>query len=406
MPTYDQSTAYVLKMYPRFSETFVVSEILAREAAGERIEIFSLRPPNDPRFHPELARVLAGVTYIDRPQKTVDLWEELRYAQASGLGGAIRRCLPELIAAEPDDAAQAVALAVELRSRSIRHLHAHFASAPTSVARLASRLSGVPFSFTAHAVDIFHESVSMQDLGRKLDQAHHAVTISAFNLDFLRRRFPSSSSRLHLVRNGLELDRFPYRDPQPAGRPVRVVGVGRLVAKKGFHDLLLAVGILDARGFPVELGIAGTGAMGEELQGAIDVLRLGRTVRLLGPKTQDQVRELLCSADVFVAPSIVGPDGNADGMPTVLLEAMALGVPCIGTAVTGIPEVLRHRETGILIRPGTPAALAAAICQLSSPLANRVGMARAARNLIEREYDSRRQAEELRALSLAERRAA
>jgi glycosyltransferase involved in cell wall biosynthesis len=392
-------------MYPRFSETFVVSEILAREAAGERIEIFSLRPPNDPRFHPELARVQAPVTYIGRPQKTADLWEDLRYAEAAGLGAAIRRCLPDLIAAEPDDAAQAIALAVELRQRNLRHLHAHFASAATSVARLASRLSGVPFSFTAHAVDIFHESVSMEDLHRKLDQAHHAVTISAFNLDFLRRRFPAASSRLHLVRNGLELARFPYCDPQPLGMRVRVVGIGRLVAKKGFHDLLLAAGILEAQGFPVELGIAGSGVMAEELQGTIDGLRLSG-VRLLGPKTQDQVRELLRAADVFVAPSIVGPDGNADGMPTVLLEAMALGVPCIGTAVTGIPEVLRNRETGILTRPGAPAALANAICQLCNPLANRVGMARSARNLIEREYDSRRQAEELRMLSLPGRRAA
>ncbi|HEY8294251.1 MAG TPA: glycosyltransferase family 4 protein [Micrococcaceae bacterium] len=393
-------------MYPRFSETFVVSEILAREAAGERIEIFSLRPSNDQRFHPELARVQAPVTYIDRPQKTVDLWDGLRTAEAAGLGAAISRCFSDLVEAPPDDAVQAVGLALELRRRNIRHLHAHFASVATTVARLASRLSGVPFSFTAHAVDIFHESVSLDDLRTKLEQAHHAVTISNFNVNYLRRRFPAASGRLHLVRNGLELSRFEYRDPRPVNGTVRVVGIGRLVEKKGFRDLLLAARTLQSRGIPVDLDIAGTGILAEELQEAIDRLELSGHTRLLGPKTQDQVKELLRSADVFAAPSIVGPDGNADGMPTVLLEAMALGVPCIGTAVTGIPEVLRNRRTGILVRPGSPEALAEAICEISGRHVNRVAMARSARSLMEREYDSRRQAEELRALSMTERKAA
>ncbi|MDQ6751960.1 MAG: glycosyltransferase family 4 protein [Actinomycetota bacterium] len=393
-------------MYPRFSETFVVSEILAREAAGERIEIFSLRPSNDQRFHPELARVQAPVTYVDRLQKTSDLWESLRTAEAAGLGGAICRCFPDLVQAQPDDAVQAVGLALELRQRNIRHLHAHFASVATSVARLASRLSGVPFSFTAHAVDIFHESVSPDDLRTKLEQAHHAVTISTFNVNYLRGRFPAASGRLHLVRNGLELSRFEYRDPRPVNGTVRVVGIGRLVEKKGFHDLLLAARTLESRGIPVDLSIAGTGILAEELQKAIDRLGLSGHARLLGPRTQDQVKELLRSADVFAAPSVVGPDGNADGLPTVLLEAMALGVPCIGTAVTGIPEVLRNRRTGILARPGSPEALAEAICEISGRHVNRVAMARSARSLIEREYDSRRQAEELRALSMAERKAA
>jgi glycosyltransferase involved in cell wall biosynthesis len=402
----EPGTAYVLKVYPRFSETFIVSEILAREAAGDRIEIFSLRPTTDARFHPELARVQAPVTYIDRPIKTVALWESLQTAVAAGLTPALGRNLGDLAAATADDAVQAINLATVLLGRNIRHMHVHFASGATTVARLASALTGIPFSFTAHAVDIFHESVRDEDLQLKLQQAHHAVTISRFNLRYLRRRFPAATSRLHLVRNGLELERFPYRDPRPLETPLRLAAVGRLVEKKGFQHLLPAAAELLDQGVKLELRIAGTGIMAEELEASINQLRLQDNVRLLGPQTQDQIHELLDSADVFVAPCVVGADGNADGMPTVLLEAMATGVPCVSTSVTGIPEAIRNGSTGLLVRPGNPHALARAVHTLASPGTDRVGLARNARALIEEDYDVRRQAGLLRALSRPERQVA
>lgn len=402
----EPGTAYVLKMYPRFSETFIVSEILAREAAGDRLEIFSLLPSNDSRFHSELARVRAPVTYIDRPLKTADLWECFHAAEAAGLTGALGRNFAQLAAAAPDDAVRAINLAVALQHRNIRHMHVHFASGATSVARLASAITGIPYSFTAHAVDIFHESVSGEDLKIKLEQAHHAVTISHFKLRYLRGRFPAATGRLHLVRNGLDLDRFPYRDPHPLGPVVRIAAVGRLVEKKGFQYLLPAAAELLEAGFRLDLRVAGTGALAEELEDTIERLGLGGQVRLIGAQTQDQVQELLESSDIFVAPCVVAADGNADGMPTVLLEAMATGVPCISTAVTGIPEVVRNGSTGILARPGNSHVLARAIQQLSAPGTDRVSLTRNARALIEQDFDVRRQAELLRSLSLAVRRAA
>lgn len=402
----EPATAYVLKMYPRFSETFIVSEILAREAVGDRIEIFSLRQPNDARFHPELARVKAPVTYIDRPDRTSELWESFRLAEAAGLSGALARNFAELAAAEPDDAVQAINLATALRHRNIRHIHVHFATLATSVARLTSAITGIPFSFTAHAVDIFKDSVRSEDLRIKLEQSHHSVTISRFNFRYLRQRFPAATSRLHLVRNGLELGRFPYRDPNPIGATVRVAAVGRLVEKKGFQHLLPAAAELVEQGFHVDMRIAGTGVLAEEFQNTIERLRLTDHVRLIGPQTQDQIHELLRSSDVFIAPCVVGADGNADGMPTVLLEAMAAGVPCIGTAVTGIPEVIRDGRTGILAKPGNPRVLAKAIQRISDPCTDRIGLARNARALIEQDYDSRRQAEVLRSLALTESKVA
>ncbi|MBT2551634.1 glycosyltransferase [Arthrobacter sp. ISL-5] len=401
----EPATAYILKMYPRFSETFIVSEILAREAAGDRIEIFSLRPPNDPRFHPELARVKAPVTYIARPKSAEGVWETFRAAEAADLAPAVSRVFAELATTGPNDALQAINLAVALQNRDIRHLHVHFASTPTSVARLASAITGIPYSFTAHAVDIFVDTDD-GDLRTKFAQAHHAVTISAYNLRFLRRRFPDVTSRLHLVRNGLDLDRFPYRDPRPLGATVRVAAVGRLVEKKGFQHLMPAAAELVAQGVPLDLRIAGTGVLAAELQSAVEQLGLADHVRLLGPQTQDQVHELLQSCDVFVAPCVVAADGNADGMPTVLLEAMATGAPCVSTAVTGIPEVVHNGRTGILTTPGDPHLLAQAIRRMSAPSTDRVSLARNARALIERDYDVRQQAETLRALSLEARKVA
>lgn len=402
----EPGTAYVLKMYPRFSETFIVSEILAREAAGDRIEIFSLRPTSDSRFHSELARVQAPVTYLDRPIKTVALWDYLQTAAAAGLTPDVARNLDALTAASADDAIQAILLATALRQRNIRHMHVHFASGATSVARLASAITGIPYSFTAHAVDIFHDSVNADDLRVKLEQAHHAVTISRFNLRYLRRRFPSSTSRLHLVRNGLELDRFPYRDPRPIGTTLRIAAIGRLVEKKGFQYLLPAAAELIDRGVKLELRIAGTGILAGELDAMIDQLGIGSKVRLLGAQTQDQIHDLLDSADALVAPCVVGADGNADGMPTVLLEAMAAGVPCVSTSVTGIPEAIRNGSTGMLVRPGNPHSLARAIKTLASPGTDRVALARNARALVESDYDVRRQVELLRSLSRPERQVA
>lgn len=402
----EPGTAYVLKMYPRFSETFIVSEILAREAAGDRIEIFSLRPTSDSRFHSELARVQAPVTYLDRPIKTVALWDYLQTAAAAGLTPDVARNLDALTAASADDAIQAILLATALRQRNIRHMHVHFASGATSVARLASAITGIPYSFTAHAVDIFHDSVNADDLRVKLEQAHHAVTISRFNLRYLRRRFPASTSRLHLVRNGLELDRFPYRDPRPIGTTLRVAAIGRLVEKKGFQYLLPAAAELIDQGLKLELRIAGTGILAGELDAMIDQLGIGSQVRLLGAQTQDQIHDLLDSADALVAPCVVGADGNADGMPTVLLEAMAAGVPCVSTSVTGIPEAIRNGSTGMLVRPGNPHSLARAIKTLASPGTDRVALARNARALVESDYDVRRQVELLRSLSRPERQVA
>ena len=400
-------TGYVLKMYPRFSETFIVSEILAREADGERFAIFSLRPPVDPRFHPELARVAAPVRYIDRPAKPTALWSALRDAvtRHPALADGLSRALPQLLAADVDDAVQSVILAGAALDAGVTHLHAHFASMATTVARLTSLLTGIPYSFTAHAKDLFHDGVDPDDIAVKLRDAHHAVTVSDYNLGYLTRHHPDSVQRLHRVYNGLELDRFPFRAAVPAASaagstaPLRIVAVGRLVEKKGFALLVDAVGRLRDSGVTVDLDLVGDGELHADLAAQIIHLDLQARVRLLGSLPQNEVRAVLTAADVFVAPCVVAADGNADGLPTVILEAMALGVPCVASDVTGIPEVVRDGDTGLLCRAGSVDDLVQAILTLADSQFDTHGMTRRARALVEELFDSARQARRLRALS-------
>lgn len=387
---------YVAKVYPRFSETFIVSEILAREAGGEEIEIVSLHRPREGRFHGTLAAVRAPVTYLD--DRTVPesrlLWSQLRALAAraplaADLGG--------LLDDEVRDAASAVELAVLARDHGLTHLHAHFGTSAATVARRAARLAGITWSFTAHAKDIFHESVDPEDLRGKLRDAHHVVTVSDFNLAWLRERFGADAARVVRVYNGLPLADFPFRAP-PETPATDVLAVGRLVPKKGFDILLRACAIARDRGRPLRCRIVGGGEEEVRLRALHAELGLGGSVTLTGPLPQERVREELAAAGILAAPCVVAADGNADGLPTVILEALAAGTAVVATDVTGIPEAVRDGETGVIVAQDDPVALADALIALADDPDRRRAYARAGRALVERSFDSLRQAAELRAL--------
>jgi glycosyltransferase involved in cell wall biosynthesis len=385
----------VLKRYPRYSETFVVNEILAHEAAGVQIDIFSLRPPNDDHFQDSIAQVRAPVTYLPSyGLKAADFWKAIQ--DANGLLPGVCTGLEAARGEDVRDVHQALMLAREVKLRGITHLHAHFASVATSVARLAAHFAGVPYTFTAHAKDIFHESVSKDDLRRKLEDAAGVVTVSRYNVDFLGEISGPARSKIARIYNGLHLDQFPYRSPQE--RAPLVVGVGRLVEKKGFCDLVYACALLARKGVDFRCLIIGTGDEEARLREQIERLGLGDTVELIGPKPQFEVKQYVSSAAVFAAPCVVGSDGNRDGLPTVLLEAMALGTPCVSTDVTGIPEVLRDGKTGLMVPQHNPAKLAEAIERLLHDSQLRVNIARSARRLIEDEFSIDRNSVRIRAL--------
>jgi colanic acid/amylovoran biosynthesis glycosyltransferase len=389
---------YVVKMYPRFSETFIVTEMLELEARGVDLEIFSLRLPTDGRFHPDLAAVRARVTYLQpNPLKADGLWQALS-AYLTEIGPIPDALLADLAGNDPRDAAQALDLARAVRACGITHLHAHFGSVATTVARLAAALAGIGYSFTTHAKDIFHKDVDQADLSRKLADANAVITVSDFNLAHLRAHHGEAASKVVRLHNGIALDRFPFTDPEDADAatgtedvPV-IISVGRLVEKKGLDTLIDAAALLRDRGVPMRVEIIGTGGLAQELADRIVSQDLSGRVLLRGPMPQDRVREQVRDATVFAAPCRIGTDGNRDGLPTVLLEAMALGTVCVSTPVTGIPEAIRDGETGRLVPSDDPAALADALEALLADPALRASYARAARARIEEAFDARRQA--------------
>jgi len=386
---------YVVKRFPRYSETFVVTEVLAHEAAGWEIEIFSLRPPNDTHFQDLLPHVRASVRYLPcEGTRPSDFWAALQ--DAGQIQPRVWHTLPEARGELAGDVYQALLLASEVRRRGLDHLHAHFASLPATVARLAARLAGVPFTFTAHAKDIFHETVRPEELRRKLEDAAAVVTVSEFNLQHLQRTYGSSARHVRRLYNGLDLGRFPFREPRE--RPPRIVAVGRLVEKKGFAVLLEAAALMVGRGVAFTVDLIGEGDLEEPLRQRALALGLGSHVRLLGPQPQAEIGRAVAEAAAFAAPCVVGSDGDRDGLPTTLLEAMALGTPCVSTDVTGIPEVLGDGETGLLVPQNDPGALADSLERLLTDTALRVELARRARRRIEQLFDARVNGAQLRQL--------
>ncbi len=386
---------YVLKRYPRYSETFVVNEILAHEAAGTEIDIFSLRYPSDGHFQDVIARVRAPVHYLRATEvKASSLWASLRSARERDcrFTDALKMALNE----DATEVYQALELAKHLEEKRITHLHAHFGTSATSVARLASAFSGIPYTFTAHAKDIFHQSVDTGDLRRKLEGARAVVTVSDFNLEYLRENWGSAAEGVVRVYNGLDLDRFPFRSP--TDREPIIVAVGRLVEKKGFSCLVDACGILAERGTPFRCKLIGAGPESHPLSEQIDKLGLSDRVELVGPRPQREVIAEISTAAVFAAPCVLGADGNRDGLPTVLLEAMALGTPCVSTDVTGIPEVVRDGQTGLVVGQHDAAMLAEACGKLLADPGKRCRLAGRARELIETAFDVHRNAAQVREL--------
>ena len=385
--------AYVLKRYPRFSETFVVNEILAHEKAGAKISIFALRPPADTHFQPSIARVRAPVTYLQSMGvRADDFWKRLE----PQLMGDRLQALVGAVDCDGTEVFQALQLAQALRDCGADHIHAHFATGAATVARLAAGITGIPYSLTAHAKDIYHECVNPLGLGQKLADADTVITVSDYNKWHLDNEYPACAEKICRVYNGLPLDEFPFSPS--ANRPPIILAIGRLVEKKGFADLIAACSILSQLDVEFRCDLIGGGDFEAPLQRQIATLGLESRVRMLGPQPSDAVVAALQRAAVLAVPCVTALSGDRDGLPTVLLEAMALGTPCVATDVTGIPEVVRDGETGLLVPEQNPERLASALCRLLTDRHLAQQLALRGRRLVEQEFDVHRNTAVLRDL--------
>jgi glycosyltransferase involved in cell wall biosynthesis len=361
---------YVLSRFPALSTTFVLNELLELEARGLAVHLFSMTPPTDTLVHEDLRRLKARLSYvpgIGKLGRLLSAHAELRRESRAAYGATLRE-----VAGRGDPRRfwrflQAGYIAAAARRLGLAHLHAHFANHPTTTAMLASSLSGIPFSFTAHAVDLYKDNVSRDDLARKAAAARFVVTVSRYNLEFLESLAPGVRDKLVLARCGIDLDRFAPRPLPP--QPSRLLCVARLVIKKGVGTLIEACRLLRDRGVALECEIVGEGPLRRKLEAQVREAGLGDRVRFSGPATQLAVRERYAAAHFFVLPCIIAPDGDRDGLPIAILEALACGLPVISTPVAGIPEVLRHGANALLVPPGDPPALAEAVARLlSDPL--------------------------------------
>ena len=366
--------AFVLKGYPRLSETFIAQEIQALEARGLDILIVALRRPTDRATHPIHGEIKAPVIYLPEylhhaPRAVLRAWRALR--RSPGYRDAVRAWWRDLKRDRTRNRirrfGQALVLAHRLPAQ-IGRLHAHFLHTPASVTRYAALLTGLPWTVSAHAKDIW--TTPDWEKAEKLASCRWLVTCTAAGAAHLRALAPEPA-RVHLAYHGIDLARFgaaaavarPRRTGAEAGDPVTLLSVGRLVDKKGYPDLLDALALLPAR-LHWRLVHIGHGPARAALARQAAQLGLADRISWLGAQPHDVVLQHYRAADLFVLASRIAGDGDRDGLPNVLMEAQSQRLACVASAVAAIPELIRHEATGLLVPPRDPPALAAALERL------------------------------------------
>ena len=370
-PARRPAIAVVLKGWPRLSETFIAQEIRALEQRGVRLRLYSLRHPTDRHVHPLNATVTAPVRYLpeylyQEPLRVVRGWWRAR--QLSGYRAARRLWLRDLSRDLTPNRVrrfgQALVLADELPP-DVTHLYAHFLHTPASVARYAAVMRGLPWSVSAHAKDIW--TTPNWEKAEKLRDAAWAVTCTTAGRDHLQSL--ANGASVELVHHGIDVARFPAAPQRPSrdGRdvrdPVRLLSVGRAVPKKGFDDLLKALAILpqDRHWRLVHIG---GGPLLPGLKNRAERLGLAERIEWRGARPEADVRAAYQAADLFVLASRTTSDGDRDGIPNVIAEAMSQGLAVVATTSGSIPELVVTDATGCLVEPGNAEAMAAALAAL------------------------------------------
>ena len=371
---------YVLKRFPRLSETFILNEILELERRGVEVTVFCMLKPNECRFHPQIATLKAKTHYLDDldsrkwHQWLSDEWATLSRFEPQ-LWPVLRESFERADTLHFNEVWWGAWVAAHAHKAGIMHLHSHFGTMSSTIAWMASRISGIPFSFTAHAKDIYAYSMTDHRLREKLIAARPVVTVTDYNRRYILEQAPEvPADNVRMIHNGIDLQRF--RADDSVGRDESlIVSVGRLIGKKGFDDLLEACALLKQRGVPFRCIVVGDGPEGPMLEQKRLLLGLEREVTFAGPMSQDQVVDLMRRAAVLALACKVEPDNNRDALPTVLLEALACGLPVVSTDISGIPEIVSDGVEGFLVPAADPPALADRIAELlgSAALRQRLG---------------------------------
>ncbi len=407
--------AYILRSYPRLSQTFIVNEILALEQLGLNLHLFAITNPREPIVQEYVAQVRAPLKYLEESAKrersdvlaehaSIEQQAPQSYAEAHSYveqRGDLDDGYTSASRYECFDYAVHVAGLLERERRAgrpIDHLHAHFAHDPTLIALLVHMLTGVSFSFTAHARDLVQ--IPPRALIERIAQATIMLTCSGTNIDYVNDVVPEPlRAKVRLIHHGVNLDGFqPGVETQNLASLPLILSVGRLVEKKGFPDLIAACARLKQAGRRFLCAIYGEGPLHSQLSALIERLDLADCVTLAGERGQAELIPIFQRAAIFALAPFVTEDGDRDGIPNVLVEAMACGLPVVSTAVAGIPELVRHGENGLMVAPRDVPALAGALAALLDDQPRRERMGARARATVVADFDLRAAARQIAAL--------
>ena len=393
--------AYIMSKFPTLTETFIAREILAMERAGLLIGIYPLRRQRAGGLRQPEADSVKGSIYdvpLVSPRILLSQLILLGTRPARYLGALVallHATWPSLnfvlgaLAVFP----KAAHLARLLESNGTEHVHCHFANHPTSAGFVIWRLTGIPYSFTAHGSDIHRDR---RGLGLKVAEAKFVVAISEFNRRVIIEECGEAvANRVHVIHCGVDPEQFPYRIRNSSAGRLRILCVGKLHEVKGQRFLLDACRLLVSQGVAFQCHMVGDGPDRRALETRIHQYGLQKEVRLEGAKSSSDIARLLQRATALVAPSVPSSDGRKEGIPVALMEAMSSGVPVIASRLSGIPELVEEGETGLLVTPGDSVGIARALMSIRDDTAMARRLAIAGRKKIEDQFDVNRNAAEL-----------
>ncbi len=387
----------ILKGYPRISETFISNEIYLLEQSGIEIHIISMREPRENFTHESVKRIRADITYLpDRILPHLHTLAVHNFLLLCSMPGRYLKTavfmLKQLVktkrSATLKHFLQAGYFTHILKKAGITHLHAHFAHSPTSVAVFGSKLCNVPFSFTGHAKDVYTQDP--EKLARKIALAQFVVTCTGVNKTYLESIAPQGSD-INVVHHGIDVRLFsPKHDKTTPHTPANIISVARLTAKKGLPTVFEALSLLKKRGIDFRYTLIGTGEEREALEKQARSLGIFERIDWLGVRPHEDVVTALDQADVFVLGCQVLDNGDRDGIPNVLVESMAMGLPVVATEISAIPELIENNETGLLVPQRDPEALANALERMLSDETLRARLIEKAKQRVHNDFDNAR----------------
>jgi glycosyltransferase involved in cell wall biosynthesis len=399
-----KTVGYLLKTYPKLSETFILNEILELERQGVSLHLFSLRKPTDEKNHPDVDKVKARVTYIPTLLPNFNFPDLIDLLKVHGqllsqsprqYWQALQFHLQRPEKKRWNEFLQAGYLAAKMQELGLSHLQAHFANIPTATTEIAKIFGNFSYNIFAHAKDIYLTEPEVLD--RRIASAEFVLTCTGFNHRHLCS-ISQSTTPIYLSYHGINLTRFTSAFTKQKTEIPLILSVGRYCEKKGFPYLIEACRQLKQQGYKFQCDIVGYGPMQGELAQLIADLDVADVVSLAGKMTQDELVKVYQKSSIFVLPCQVMDNGDRDGIPNVLLEAMAMEIPVVSTDISGIGELVDSGENGFLVPEKNPPALAEALEKLLSQPELREQFGKAGRQRVLQQFSLERNVGEIREL--------